>query len=160
MIYEDYFSEEIQLSRTTPSLASGTGAGAVSGAANGARSFNTVTVATVNPLIASMSVGVVWGGIVSLLNVRRYKKGQITKRDAVLDSAGETVGMSIASGVGLLLSNAVRTSFFALSSTSAVPFTVGVVVTLGVKAMWNCSTKRHLKCPAPASPKKAAIAAA
>jgi hypothetical protein len=112
----------------------------------GARFAKIVTVETINPLKATAAVAVVWGGIVALLNTKKYKQGKITKHDAVLDTAGESAGMGLAAGIGLLASNAVRTSLLAVSASSVIPFTVGVAVTAGAKVIWNCTTRKHLKC--------------
>jgi len=108
-----------------------------------------VTIQPINPLKASAAVGVAWAGIVALVNARKYKKGKIAKRDAILDTAGESVGLGLASGLGLLASNAARASLFVASTSSLIPFTVGVVVTASAKVVWDCGTKRYLrKCEA------------
>ncbi|NQT01675.1 MAG: hypothetical protein HQ580_06615 [Planctomycetes bacterium] len=107
-----------------------------------------VTVEAINPVKAGAAVAVVWGGIAALLNARKYKQGRITKRNAVLDTAGEGVGLGLAASLGLLASNAARASVLVASTTLLIPFTVGVAVTSGAKVIWNCSTKKHLKCQA------------
>ena len=104
------------------------------------------TTASVSPLKASAAVGAAWGGLAALINTAAYRRGKITKRDAVLDTAGESVGMGLSAGVGLLVSNAVRASALAVTASSVVPFTVGLVVTAGTKVLWNCTTQRHLRC--------------
>jgi hypothetical protein len=123
---------------TTTTLAYGLG--------RGARLVQTTAVQTINPLKAGSAVAVVWGGVVGLINARRYRKGELTKRDAVVDTAGESVGMGLASGLGLVASNAVRTASLAVTASPLVPFVTGVLVTLGAKSVWNCSTHKHLKC--------------
>jgi len=105
-----------------------------------------VTVEAINPVKAGLAVAVVWGGIAALLNTRKYKKGRITKRDAVLDTGGEAVGLGLASGLGLLASNAARASVLVASTSLLIPFIAGVSVTAGAKVIWDCSIKRHLKC--------------
>ena len=115
------------------------------------RAVGTVRVATVeavNPVAAGAAVGLVWGSIAALLNARKYKQGRMTKRDAVLDTGGEAVGLGLASSLGLLTSNAARASALVVSTSSLIPFTIGVAVTAGVKVMWDCATKRHFKCQA------------
>ena len=107
-----------------------------------------VTVEAINPVKAGAAVAIVWGGVAALLNVRKYKQGRMTKRDAVLDTGGEAVGMGLAAGIGLLASEAARTSALVVSTSSLIPFTVGVAVTTSMKLMWNCSTRKHLKCQA------------
>jgi len=105
-----------------------------------------VTVEALNPVKAGAAVAVVWGGIAALLNTRKYKQGRMTKRDAVLDTGGEAIGLGLAAGLGLLVSDAARASALIVSTSSLIPFTVGVAVTAGSKVIWDCSTKKHLKC--------------
>lgn len=114
----------------------------------GVGAVRVVTIEAVNPVRASVAVGAAWGGVVALVNAKKYKRGRITKRDAVLDTAGEAAGMGLAAGLGLLASNAARASLFIASTSSLIPFTVGVVVTAGSKVIWNCSTRKHLRCAA------------
>jgi hypothetical protein len=105
-----------------------------------------ITIDALNPVKAGAAVAVVWGGVVALVNAKNYKQGKITKRDAVIDTGGEAVGLGLAAGLGLLASNAVRASSLVVSTASLLPFTVGVAVTSGAKVLWNCTTKKHLKC--------------
>jgi len=114
----------------------------------GVRALRAVTVETINPLKASIAVGAGWGGVVALLNAKKYKQGKIGKRDAVINTAGESVGMGLASGVGLLASNAARASLLIASTSALIPYTVGVIATLGAKVIWNCSTSKYFKCEA------------
>ena len=88
-----------------------------------------------------MAVSAVWGGIAALINVKKYKQGQITRREAVLDTAGESAGMGLAAGLGLLASNAARASLLVASTSSLVPFVIGVIVTASIKGIWDYSTK-------------------
>jgi hypothetical protein len=112
----------------------------------GVGAVRVITVEAVNPATAGVVVGAVWGGVAALLNVRKYKLGRINKRDAVIDTAGETTGMGLASAIGLLASNAARASTLLAATSSLVPFTVGVVVTAGSKVIWDCTVRRRLKC--------------
>ena len=110
------------------------------------RAATTTIINTINPLKAGVAVSAVWGGINAIINTVKYKQGRITGQDAVLDTAGESVGMGLAAGVGLLASNVVRASVLIASSSSLFPFVVGVVVTTGIKFIWDCNINRHLKC--------------
>ena len=107
-----------------------------------------VTVEAINPVKAGAAVAVAWGGVAALLNARKYKQGRMTKRDAVLDTGGEAVGLGLASSLGLLVSNVARASALVASTSSLIPFTVGVAVTAGAKVIWDCRAKKHLKCQA------------
>jgi hypothetical protein len=114
----------------------------------GVGAVRVVTIEAVNPVRASVAVGAAWGGVAALVNARKYKQGRISKRNAILDTAGESAGMGLAAGLGLLASNAARASLFIASTSSLITFTVGVVVTAGSKVIWNCSTRKHLRCAA------------
>jgi len=105
-----------------------------------------VTIEAVNPATAGVVVGTVWGGVAALLNVRKYKLGRMSKRDAAIDTAGETAGMGLASALGLIASNAARAPTLLATTSALVPFTVGVLVTAGSKVAWDCSVRRRLKC--------------
>jgi len=111
-----------------------------------ARAIRAVTVEAISPLKASAAVGAAWGGIAALINAEKYKHGRITKRDAVLDTAGESAGMGLAAGLGLLASNAARASVLIASTSSLIPFTLGVVVTAGAKVIWDHTIKKRLRC--------------
>jgi len=130
----DFYSPEI----TTNKIGYGLG--------NSPRTTTTSIIGAINPLKAGVTVGAVWGGISAIINMTKYKQGRITQQDAVLDTAGESVGMGLAAGVGLLASNALRASVLIASSSSLIPFVVGVVVTTGIKIIWDCNINRHLKC--------------
>jgi len=112
----------------------------------GVGAVRTVTVEAVNPATAGVVVGTVWGGVAALLNIRKYKLGRMSKRDAVIDTAGETTGMGLASALGLLASNTARASTLFATASALVPFTVGVLVTAGSKVVWDCTVRRRLKC--------------
>ena len=112
----------------------------------GVGAMRVVTVEAVNPVTAGVVVGTVWGGVAALLNVRKYKLGRMSKRDAVIDTAGETTGMGLASALGLIASNTARASTLLAATSSLVPFTVGVLVTAGSKVAWDCTVRRRLKC--------------
>jgi len=112
----------------------------------GARAIRVMKVGAINPLKASAAVGAAWGGIAALINAGKYKQGKITKRDAVLDTAGESAGMGLAAGLGLLASNAARASVLIASTSSLIPFALGVVVTAGAKVIWDSAIKRRLRC--------------
>jgi len=105
-----------------------------------------VTIEAISPVRASVAVGAAWGGVAALINARKYKQGRISKRNAILDTAGESAGMGLAAGLGLLASNAARASLLIASTSSLIPFTVGVVVTASARVIWNYSTTKHLKC--------------
>ena len=136
----DYYCPPTVTSRLGYTLGRGVGA------------MRVVTVEAVNPATAGIVAGAVWGGLAALLNARKYKLGGMSKRDVAIDTAGETAGMGLASALGLIASNAARASALLAATSVLVPFTVGVLVTAGTKAAWDCTVRRRIKCsikPAP-----------
>ena len=109
---------------------------------------------TLNPLKAGAAVGAIWGGIAALVNAKKYKQGKITKREAVLDTAGESAGMGLAAGIGLFASNAARASLLVASTSSLIPLTIGIIATAGAKGIWDYSTKRYIKIGESGPPQK------
>ena len=109
-----------------------------------ARAFRTATVESINPLKASAIVSVVIGGMYAFNNARKYKRGRITKKEALLDTAGESAGAGLATGLGLLASDAVSTSLLIASTSVFLPFTIGFAVAAGTKILWNYGTKGKL----------------
>ena len=99
----------------------------------------------ISPFKLGLTVSAVWGGMNSLINARKYKQSKITKREAIIDTAGQSAGMGVASALGLLASNAARTSILVASTSSLIPLIVGIVVTAGAKGIWDYGTKRQLK---------------
>ena len=114
------------------------------GLGNSPRTTTTTIIDAINPLKAGVSVGAVWGGITAIINTVKYRQGSITKQEAITDTAGESVGMGLAAGFGLLASNTIRASILIASSSSLIPFVVGVVVTTGAKIIWDSSIKKYL----------------
>jgi len=116
------------------------------GLGQGAGTVTVATVEAISPLKAGALVAGAWGAIAAIINLKKYKKGVLTGKDAVLDTAGESAGMGLAAGIGLLASNAIRASAITLASSTVVPFTIGVVVTGTTKVLWDCHVQRNLKC--------------
>ena len=112
--------------------------------ARGARAVKGVIPDVINPLSASVGVGVVWGGIAGLTSMKRYRDGKISRKGAVLTTVGEAAGMGLAAGLGVLASNVARASLLLTGTTALAPFVVGVVVTAGAKILWDMSTKKHI----------------
>jgi hypothetical protein len=109
-----------------------------------ARAIRTATVEGINPLKASAIVSIVMGGVSAFSNARKYKRGRITKKEALLDTAGESAGAGLATGLGLLASDAVSTSLLIASTSVFLPYTIGFAVAAGTKILWNYGTKGKL----------------
>ncbi len=112
-------------------------------AGRGARNIKIVTQ-NINPLKATGAVMVLWGTVTGLVNLKRYKKGQITKKQAITATASESVGMGLAAGLGLLADGILKTYIITAASPAVLPFAVGVAVTTGVKITWDCKTKKNM----------------
>ncbi len=128
MLFLDYYGESV-----TESIAYNVG--------RGTRNVATV-VTTLNPIKAIGVVMVVWGSVAGIANYYRYRKGRITKKQAVTITASESVGMGFSAGVGLLADGVVN-AFIITTTAPVLAFAVGVVVTAGVKIAWNCATKSN-----------------
>jgi len=114
--------------------------------ARGARAARAVVPEVLSPVGAGLGVGAVWGGIVGLTSLKRYSDGKISGKDAVLTTAGESVGLGLAAGLGVLAGNVVRASLLvtAISASALIPFLAGVVITSSAKILWDRSIKKHL----------------
>jgi hypothetical protein len=112
--------------------------------ARGARAVKGVIPEVINPLGASVGVGVIWGGVAGLTSMKRYRDGKISGKHAVLTTVGESAGMGLAAGLGILAGNLARASLLLTATTSLAPFVVGVVVTTGAKILWDMSTNKHI----------------
>ena len=110
----------------------------------GKRIMRVMTTETISPLKAGAAIGIISATIVSLVNARKYKRGRMTKREAVLDTAAESAGMGLAAGLGFFASNAVRASVFVTSTSALIPITLGFLVMAGAKVMWDSTIKRHI----------------
>jgi len=130
MEFTDYYAESIP-----SNVASNVG--------KGAGHIQTVTQ-TINPINATGAVMLLWGGITGLINLRRYKKGIITKKQAITATASESVGMGVAAGLGLLADGIVKTYILATAAPAILPFVIGVAVTTGAKITWDCKTKKNM----------------
>ena len=75
----------------------------------------------ITPLKAGAAIGIISATIVSPVNARKYKRGRMTKREAVLDTAAESAGMGLAAGRGCFASNAARASVFVASTSALIP---------------------------------------
>ena len=91
----------------------------------------------VGVLGGAVAVGALWGAVSGWVNLRRCKKGQVSKQKALRDTASEAVGTGVATGLGVAAANVVRASAVAASSVALVPFLVGTAVTGGAKILWD-----------------------
>jgi len=110
----------------------------------GVKAVQVVTTQSINPLKAIGAVTIGWGSISAIVNMTRYKKGKISKKEAVVVTANESVGLGLAAGLGLFTSNLLRTYLLAASTVSVLPFTIGVIVTATTKVVWDCKTKKNM----------------
>ena len=109
----------------------------------------------ISPFKATGAVMALWGGVTGFINFRKYKKGKITKKQAITATASESVGMGLAAGLGLLADGILKTYILAAAAPSVLPFAIGVAVTTGAKITWDCKTKNNmLWCELKDSPKE------
>ena len=129
----DYYAESLPTS-------------AASTAGNGAGHATARTIAqTINPFKATGAVMLLWGTAAGFINFRKFRQGKITKNQAIADTAGESVGMGLAAGLGLLADGIVKTYIIAAAAPTVIPFAVGVAVTTSAKITWDCKIKKRMK---------------
>ena len=112
-------------------------------AGRGAR-YLKAAVQNINPLKATGTVMLLWGGVTGLVNLRKYKKGKITKKQVIAVTTNETVGMGLAAGLGLLADGILKTYILVTTVPAVLPFVAGVAVTAGTKITWDCKTKNSM----------------
>lgn len=110
---------------------------------NGAGNVKVVTQ-SISPFKATGGVMLLWGAITGIVNFRKYKRGKITKKQAVTATASESVGMGLAAGLGLLADGILKTYILTTAAPVVLPFVVGVAVTTGTKITWDCKTKKNM----------------
>ena len=103
-----------------------------------------VVVQNISPLKAIGAVMVIWGTIAALVNLRKYKAGNLTKKEAITVTASESIGMGISAGLGLLADGLLKTYVLVTTAPTVLPFAVGVAVTTGSKITWDCKTKKNM----------------
>jgi len=108
-----------------------------------------------SPVVASASrrVGAVAGGVAVMAmwaavhgwsNLKKLRKGEISGTQAVQRTTAESVGLGLATGVGIAVRNVARTTAFTAASTVLVPFLIGTAVASGAKAVWERKVARPL----------------
>ncbi|HUT25978.1 MAG TPA: hypothetical protein VM492_16705 [Sumerlaeia bacterium] len=113
----------------------GRGAGKVRLAAGGSPS-------RVGPLAGAAAVSALWTAAYGWVNVKKWKRGSMTKEEALRETANESVGIGLATGAGIAAANLVRVSSLVASSASLAPFLIAAAVTGGAKALWDRRVKR------------------
>ena len=104
----------------------------------------TVVIQSINPLKAIGAVMVLWGSIAALINLRKYKAGHLTKKQAITGPVSESMGMGISAGLGLLADGLLKIYVLVTTAPSVLPFAVGVAVTAGSKITWDCKTNKNM----------------
>ena len=106
----------------------------------GARVAKTLTrldVMGVGALRTGAVVAGVWGGISAINNTRAYLGARISKRRAIAATASESVGVGLSASRGLIAGNVARLVVMNASASYLLPFTVGTIVSAGVKTLWD-----------------------
>jgi len=100
------------------------------------------SAASVRPVAGGAAIGALWGTINGLVNLRRYKRGQISKQQAVRDTASESIGLGVATAIGLTAATVVRTTLLIGSFAALAPFVVASAVTGGAKVLWDRAVRK------------------
>jgi microcompartment protein CcmK/EutM len=72
-----------------------------------------------------------------VINIRRYRRKEISGQEALASTARESVGAGLASSLGLVAGNLARAALLATSAAGPVSFAVATVVTAGTKLIWD-----------------------
>lgn len=82
-------------------------------------------------------VAALWATVFGWANLKKHRKGGISKKKAAKRIAAESVGIGLATGAGIAAVNAVRAFALTTISPALVPFLVGTAATAGAKATWD-----------------------
>ncbi len=94
------------------------------------------------PAAGGAAIAALWATVYGWANLKKYRRGEISKKEAARKTAAESIGIGLAAGVGIMAVNVVRASTLLASSAALVPFLVGTAVTGGAKAAWDRSAAK------------------
>jgi uncharacterized membrane protein len=101
----------------------------------------------IGAIVGGAAVAAVWATTFGWVNLMKYRKGRISKKSAIRKTTAESVGMGLATGVGMAAVNVIRASAFMATSAALVPFLVGTAVTVGAKTVWEHKVTKRLADP-------------
>jgi len=127
MEFTDYYAESISNNIT-------------SNVGRGAKNVKVVSQ-SISPFKATGAVMAVGGGINGFVNFKKYKKGKITKKQAITATVSESVGIGLAVWLGILVDGMLTPFVLATAAPPVLPFAVGVAVTMTTKIAWDRKTK-------------------
>ena len=96
---------------------------------------------SIAPLAGGAAIGALWGTVHGLINLNKYKKREISKQQAVRNTANESVGFGVATATGIAVANVLRATALVGSSVALVPFVVATAATGGTKMLWDRLTR-------------------
>jgi hypothetical protein len=70
-------------------------------------------------------------------NLKKFMAGKVTAKAAVRKTARDSIGIGLATGIGIAAANIARASVLVAFSMAVVPFLVGLAATGGAKAAWD-----------------------
>jgi len=118
----------------------GRGASTLARGARGARRLPSAagtTASRVSPLAGGTAITALGGLFYGWSNARKWKQGKITGEAAVRHTANESVGIGLATGVGLAVANLVAATVWITSAVALAPFLVGAAATTAAKTAWD-----------------------
>ncbi len=98
----------------------------------------------IGPLAGGAAIGGLWGTVHGLINLKKYKKSEISKQQAVRDTASESVGFGVATATGIAVANVLRATALLGSSVAIVPFVIATAATGGTKMLWDRMARNAL----------------
>lgn len=99
----------------------------------------------VGALAGGVAVMAMWAAVFGWSNLRKLKKGKITKKQAVQRTTAEAVGLGLATGVGIAVRNVARASVFSAASTLVLPLLAATAVAGGAKVAWERKVAEPLR---------------
>ena len=101
----------------------------------------TASSGNIAPLAGGAAIGALWGTVHGLINLMKYRRREISKQQAVRNTANESVGFGVATATGIAAANVLRATALVGSSVALVPFVVATAATGGAKMLWDRFTR-------------------
>lgn len=95
------------------------------------------------PLAGGTAITALWAAVYGWANLRKCRKGDISRKEAAQRTAAESIGIGLATGAGIAALNVARTLGAIAAPAALVPFVVGTAVTGGANALWQCKVSRR-----------------
>lgn len=99
----------------------------------------------VGAIAGGVAVTAMWAAVHGWYNLRKLRKGKISRKQAVQRTTAESVGLGLATGVGIAVRNVARASALTATWTVLAPFLIGAAVAGGAKVAWERQVAKPLR---------------